>query len=63
MGFITPPNYPKNYTENMNNTQTISVEPGTYVELIFLELSTNDDCDCDRDYVEVYDTDMSVLFR
>ena len=62
-GYITPPDYPNNYTNNENNTQTISVEPGTYVELVFLELQTEAGCRCSYDYVEIYDTDMTLLLR
>jgi len=60
-GFAFSPNYPRNYPDNYENSQTISVEEGNILILHFTAFNIESHSHCWYDYMEIIDGDGSQL--
>ena len=59
IGVVTSPNYPCNYPNNLNVTETITVKEGMVVVLEFTAFNT----EADRDKLTIRDGDGTILME
>ena len=63
-GVVNSPNYPSNYPHNLDKTETIQVESGKVLRLVFTSFEVFS-CDgvntCSCDYVKITDGDETTL--
>ena len=60
-GIFTSPNYPGNYPDNLEKTQTIQVESGKILRLEFTDFAVWWASDCQGDHVKITDGDGTTL--
>ena len=58
---VTSPNYPNNYDDNLNKTETITVAEGLVLRLEFTAFNVEDHESCAYDHLKIVDGDGTVL--
>ena len=62
-GVVTSPNYPNNYPNNLQQTNTIEVEEGLIVEMQFTAFDVESHSTCSYDYVTIKNGDGTTLME
>ena len=62
-GEVTSPNYPDNYPNNLEKTQTIRVEEGLVLSLQFTAFDIEAHSSCDYDHLTITDGDGTTLME
>ena len=60
-GVVTSPNYPDNYPNNLDQTQTLQVQRGKMLRLEFTHFAVYWGSTCQYDYVKITDGDGTTL--
>jgi len=58
---VTSPNYPNNYDDNLNKTETITVAEGLVLRLEFTAFNVEDHGSCAYDHLKIVDGDGTIL--
>jgi len=58
---VTSPNYPSNYDNNLDKTETITAAEGLVLRLEFTAFDVEDDGSCAYDHLEIVDGDGTIL--
>jgi len=58
---VTSPNYPSNYDDNLNKTETITVAEGMVLRLEFTAFNVEDHGSCAYDHLKIVDGDGTIL--
>jgi len=58
---VTSPNYPSNYDDNLNKTETITVAEGLVLRLEFTAFNVEDHGSCAYDHLKIVDGDGTIL--
>ena len=62
-GVVTSPNYPGNYPNNLEKTETIQVEEGLIISLQFTAFDIEPDSTCHFDHLTITDGDGTTLME
>ena len=62
-GFVTSPNYPGNYPNNLEKTETIQVEEGLILSLQFTAFDIESHPTCLKDHLTITDGDGTTLME
>ena len=62
-GVVTSPNYPDNYPNNLEKTETIQVEEGLIISLQFTAFDIESDSPCPYDHLTITDGDGTPLME
>ena len=62
-GVVTSPNYPDNYPNNFERTETIQVEEGLIISLEFDSFNVESHSTCSDDHLTIMDGDGTTLME
>ena len=62
-GEVTSPNYPGNYTNNLEKTETLQVEEGLILSLQFIAFDIESESTCDYDHLTITDGEGTTLME
>ena len=60
-GAVSSPNYPGKYPDNLDRTETVEVESGKVLRIVFTKVAIWWQSGCPKDYVKITDGDGTIL--
>jgi len=58
---VRSPEYPKQYSNNLDSEQVITVTPGNKIKMVFMFMSIENESSCRYDYIMIRDQDGTIL--